>query len=102
MDFSVRRWQLIAQPRVQRQAGRDFIGVLGIGVRSLSSYASGKVANSLQEEHGRARQETSKRITVRKGRKDKKAVGGDALQGVDVVVPVPSAKLQLMPAMNPA
>src|SRR6202041_3890988 len=49
-----------------------------------------------------AGQEAGKSIAVREVSEHEEAVAGDALQGVDLIAPVASAKFQLVAAVDPA
>src|ERR1019366_6832791 len=102
MDFGVGKWQVVTQAQIEGHSPRDFVGVLHVAIQRLAIDSAVKITPALQEENWLADHETGERIRDREGCENKKPVGGDTLQHVDVQVFVAASEFQFVPAMDPA
>src|SRR5580658_6279146 len=91
-----RKWQLVSKSHVQCQARIDLVSILPVSIHGPVTNFAGKVSTALEKHHRVARQEAGKSVTVREVGEHKEAVAGNALQGIDLIAPVASAKFQLV------
>ena len=85
VDFGVGERQFVAQTEIQGQTASDFVGVLRVTVQRFAPNTAGKIAAALEKENRLAEQKAGKGIGNHGERREhKEAVGGDALQHIDM------------------
>src|ERR1700683_1127161 len=95
------------QSHVQRQARCDLVIILGVSIQRAIPNFAGKISAALQKDHWIARKIIGKTVVVEEvliggdAGEYKKAIGGDALQCIDLVAPVAAAKFEFVAAVHP-
>src|SRR5256885_2774237 len=99
--FGVRKWNFVTQSVVQDEARREFESILRVDIEIISAQAAGEIAAPLEKENWLADFETCERVCERRIYENEKAVTGNSLQYVDLIVAVASAEFHFVAAANP-
>src|SRR5256885_12742409 len=99
--FGVRKWNFVTQTIVQGEAGSDFESILRVDIEIISAQTAGEIATALQKENRLADFKTCERVCERRIYKNEKAVAGDSLQYVDLIVAVAAAEFHFVASANP-
>ena len=107
MIFGGGERKLPTQAEIESQVGGDFVSILAVSIDSAIADVAAEISATLQEHDGIAGKKIGKAIVVEEvclrgnAGEDKESVGGDALQGIDLVTAVASAEFKFVAAVNP-